>query len=282
MGFMNQIKLSIITSTYNRPQQLIFSAAESLQRQKCNDFEWIVINDGRDRETKDRIERLSTNFQITYAEMEHPQTGFGLCHGRNLGLKLANGKLVSYCDDDNQFKPEAVARIIEFLESHPQIKFIMPLQQRRRDVVESGKAILKGKPFVSPLSTTTVRDLIEQKQLFDSNGFTHYRDRAPNWNPNHRIYCDYEYFLQCLNVWDEGSFALLPQVLVDYVQTNDGVIGRSNYFEWAVELERIIENAHNYSILKSNPQYIETLQQLQQKFSAKQQKNNVPEAFKAN
>jgi glycosyltransferase involved in cell wall biosynthesis len=247
------------------------------------------VNDGGDKETSDSIAQLQTDFDIVYADMEHPKTSFGLCHGRNLGLKLAKGELVAYLDDDNQFKPEAVDRILSFFNFYPKIRFAMPLQQRRRDIVESGKTIQRGKSFVSPLSTTTARDLIEQKQLFDSNGFTHHRvseafrrNRAPYWNPNRRIYCDYEYFLQCLNVWDESNFALLPQVLVDYVQTNDGVIGRSSYSEWAIELEMIIQNSSSYSILQSNPQYIESLRQLQQKFSAKQQSNSVPEAFKLN
>jgi glycosyltransferase involved in cell wall biosynthesis len=281
-SLMKQIKLSIVTVTRNRPQKLIASAAVSLQQQTNHDFEWIVINDGGDRETKDSIEQLQSDFAIVIADMEHPETGFGLCYGRNLGLKLASSELVTYLDDDNHFLPEAVASIIEFFESHPHIKFTMPLQQRRRDAIEYGKTIKKGKAFVSPDFTTTVRDLIEQKQLIDSNGFTHHRDPSPSWNPNHRIYCDYEYFLQCLNVWNESTFALLPRILVDYVQTNDGVIGKSSYFDWAIELERIIAHAYSYSILQQNPTYIKTLRQLQHKFSAKQQSNSVPEAFKLN
>jgi glycosyltransferase involved in cell wall biosynthesis len=294
---MKNTKLSIVTVTHNRPQQLISSAAFSLQQQTNLSFEWIVINDGGDKETSDSIAQLQPDFDaahggrgslaeteaaIIYADLEHPQTGFGLCYGRNLGLKLASGELVTYLDDDNQLRKNFVDRTLSFFQSHPKIKFSMPLQQRRRDVIEGSKIIKSGKPFLSPLSTTTVVDLIEQKQLFDSNGFTHYRIDSPQWNQDYRIYCDYEYFLKCFNSWSEDTFALNPQVLVDYVQTNDGVIGQSSYSDWAVELERIIENFHNYSILKSNPEYIETLQQLQQKFKNKQETNSVPEAFKTN
>lgn len=279
---MNQIELSIVTVTRQRPQQLINCAAASLQQQKCKNFEWIVVNDGGDKETKNNIMQLKTDFEIVYADIEHCQTGFGLCHGRNKGLQLASGKLVTYLDDDNQLKPSFVDRVLSFFKSHSQIRFTMPLQQRRRDVIEFEKTIKSGKPFLSPLPTTTFVDLIEQKQLIDSNGFTHYRARTPIWNTNHRIYCDYEYFLQCFNIWDESSFTLLAEALVDYVQTTDGIIGRSSYSDWAIELEMIIQNNSSYSILQSNPQYIKSLRKLQQKFSAKQQSNNVPEAFKAN
>jgi glycosyltransferase involved in cell wall biosynthesis len=275
---MNPIRLSIITVTRNRTQQLIESAALSLQQQTDSRFEWIVINDGGDKKTKNAIARLKSDFSLVYADLEHSQTGFGLCYGRNRGLELATGNLVAYLDDDNQLKPNFVERTIDFLETNPQIRFAMPMQQRRRDIIQGGKTVKSGKPFRSPLPNTTTVELIEQKQLFDSNGMASYRIDAPSWNPNYRIYCDYEYFLQCLNVWHEDKFALLPEVLVDYVQTNDGVIGRSSYR--ALELERIISEAKLYSILQTDPNYLKSLRQLQQKITEKQQNNSVPEAFK--
>jgi glycosyltransferase involved in cell wall biosynthesis len=276
------LKLSIITVTRTRPLQLINQAAFSLQQQTSLDFEWIVINDGGDYQTRISVANQIRNFPVIYREIEHSPTGFSLCHGRNLALKLANGKLVTYLDDDNSFKPNFVEQTIEFFFNHPHIKCSLPLQKRRREVWQNGKLIKIGKSFISPLPNTNIEQLITHQQLFDSNKFTHFHSLATQWNPSYRIYCDYEYFLQCLSLWGLDSFKINPLVLVDYIQTTLGVIGQSSYYDWAIELERIIENACNYSILQSHPEYIKSLQQLQQKFKTKQQSSSVPEAFKPN
>jgi hypothetical protein len=43
--------------------------------------------------------------------------------------------------------------------------------------------------------------LITQRSLFESNGFTHYRADAPRWNPDYRMFADYEFFLGRLRQW---------------------------------------------------------------------------------
>ncbi|MBE9010320.1 glycosyltransferase family 2 protein, partial [Pseudanabaenaceae cyanobacterium LEGE 13415] len=37
-----------------------------------------------------------------------------------------------------------------------------------------------------------------------------------------------------------NCFSILPAVLVDYIQTSEGVIGRSTYQEWATELLNLL------------------------------------------
>jgi glycosyltransferase involved in cell wall biosynthesis len=84
-------KISIVTVTRNRSELLFKKAYSSLLAQTSVDFEWIVINDGGDDETRELI-RLAKNtkiMSITYREITHPQKGFALCHGRNLGIQLA-------------------------------------------------------------------------------------------------------------------------------------------------------------------------------------------------
>lgn len=100
--------LSIITATRYRPE-LLAKAIDSLAAQTCQDFEWIVINDGCDPNTREVVTR-SANFPHTYLEMTHPTTGFGLSIGRNRGLILAVGDIVTYLDDDNTMNyPQAAS-----------------------------------------------------------------------------------------------------------------------------------------------------------------------------
>ncbi|MGB5634022.1 MAG: glycosyltransferase family A protein [Waterburya sp.] len=78
------MKLSIITVTKNRPLQLINNAANSLLNQNSQEFEWIVVSDGKNPATEKAIEdfKVSADFPISYSTAESSQSEFGLCVGR--------------------------------------------------------------------------------------------------------------------------------------------------------------------------------------------------------
>jgi glycosyltransferase involved in cell wall biosynthesis len=240
--------ISIITATRDRSTLLQTKAIPSLLEQTDQDFEWVVVNDGADIQTRQVVDRLQTNFPIVYREIEHPKKGFGLAHGRNCGLDAASGDVVCYLDDDNSLAPGYVAAVKAFFRLHLQISFSMVQQSRHRDVYQNGLLIRQGRTFTSPDADCTVEDLILHRQLFDSNGFAHLHSAAPRWNPDYRIFVDYEYFLRCLGCWGSAGFALNPTVLVDYVQSSEGIIGRSKYGEWAEEIDLLCASGQ-YSVL---------------------------------
>jgi glycosyltransferase involved in cell wall biosynthesis len=151
-------KLSIITVTRTRPH-LLLNAIESLRSQTCQDFEWIVINDGVDIPTRNLVHNHPLSF-YTYLEMAHPAKGFGLSIGRNRGLVVAEGEIVTYLDDDNTFKPNFVAETIAFFDTHPQMNYSMPIQQRRREVLRDGVVVKRGKEFFSPTPDCKVDELM--------------------------------------------------------------------------------------------------------------------------
>jgi glycosyltransferase involved in cell wall biosynthesis len=242
--------ITIITATRNRSNLLQAKAIPSLLAQTDQDFEWVVVNDGADPHTRQVVDRLQTNFPIVYREIDHPKQGFGLAHGRNCGLEASSGSIVCYLDDDNSLYSGYVAAVKAFFQSNPQTSFSMVQQSRHRDVYQDGLLISKGKTFTSPSADCTVQDLILHRQLFDSNGFAHLRSGAPSWNPDYRIFVDYEYFLCCLGCWGFDDFALCPKVLVDYVQSSEGIIGRSTYGDWAEEINRLCASSQ-YSVLDS-------------------------------
>lgn len=269
-------KVSIITVTRSRPQLLV-QAIASLQAQTSQDFEWIVINDGEDPATKELISNLSLDFPIHYNSMPSLILGFGLCHGRNRGLILADGEIITYLDDDNTFNPNFVAETIAFFEAHPQINYSMPVQQRRRDVIEAGVVVKRGKEFFSPSLDCSIEELINHQQLIDSNGFCHQANAQLNWNPDLRIYIDYEFLLRCVDLWGREKFATNPVVLVDYIQTNQGIIGQSNYQDWAKELECIVKSYYLYSCLSEGN--ILALDSLKDKYLLKHQEVQQIAAF---
>ncbi|MBR8833850.1 MAG: glycosyltransferase family 2 protein [Stigonema ocellatum SAG 48.90 = DSM 106950] len=253
------MKLSIITATYNRPEQLNAIALPSLINQTDCNFEWVVVNDGGNPETREIVSNLKTNFSLKCVEIKHSSTGFGLSSARNAGLDRASCELITYLDDDNSLTPKFIATTKDFFRQHPTVKYCMAVQQRRRDVTKDGKIIRQGKTFLSPrYAECSLAELISQKEIFDSNGFTHYRKNAPKWNPNYKVFADYEYLLQCTNVWGRQHFQINSIPLVNYIQSSEGIIGSSSYQEWAEELSRLIEST-SLSLL---PNEVERLHQI--------------------
>jgi glycosyltransferase involved in cell wall biosynthesis len=267
------MKLSLITATRQRSELLESRALPSVVAQTCHDFEWIVINDGGDRPTRNLIESLNLPFPLVYREMPHPIQGFGLCHARNLGLDVATGDWVACLDDDNALEPEFVAAMIKLFEEQPSLRCCFPQQLRRRDVIKDGVIVRQGKPFISPSDRCVSSTLLQQQELFDSNGFTHYRRGCPGWNPAYRVFADYEYFLQSLTLWGSDSFQVYEQVLVNYVQTSDGIIGKSGYEEWAEELAAIVKQPERYGILGQADR--QRLLELSQIYRCKHQQGRV-------
>ena len=264
-------KISIITVTRNRVEPLTTKALASLQQQTSPNFEWIVINDGGDTATKELIESVkpNLNFHCIYQEMPHTEDGFALCHGRNLGIELAQNEFVTYLDDDNAIHPDFVAEMTAFISADTNIKLAIPLQERSRQVWQDDRVVVRSQTFISPSHKCNLKDLVTHRELLDSNGLTHTVADAPSWNPQYRIYCDYEYFLQCLGFWGSNCFRLLSKPLVEYVQSNQGIIGQSGYESWASELKQIAATSDKYPILKGNPQYISAISSLADQYYKK-------------
>jgi len=98
---------SVIVPTYNRTQELQ-SALTSLQNQTYRNFEVIIINDGTaDIATIVESSGLAEN-EIKVTVLAGP-TDTGPSAARNRGLAVAQGDVVAYLDDDDEFKPNHLA-----------------------------------------------------------------------------------------------------------------------------------------------------------------------------
>ncbi len=260
---------------------LVANALSSIKNQSDRNFELVIVNDGANPETEKIISHFKSNvdFPVHYIEMEHPpeSSGFGLCYGRNLGLENAQGDIVTYLDDDNSITPDFIAKVRQYFQEQPLVRYSMATQNRRRDIWNNGKITYHGKPFISPGSNCSLLQLLSQQEIFDSNGFAHYRKDAPRWKPQFRVFADYEYLLQATGVWDREAFGLNESILVNYVQSSMGVIGSSNYKQWAKELSMIVEAADDYSTLDDC--ITEVLKQTVSHYQSKAGIFPVPQAF---
>lgn len=103
--------ITVLTPTYNRAK-LLPRLYESLCRQTCKNFEWIIVDDGSDDNTEDLIKRkiiLCNQFNINY----YKKRNGGKHTAINYGIKKAIGDLTFIADSDDILPNDAIFNIIK-------------------------------------------------------------------------------------------------------------------------------------------------------------------------
>ncbi|MDD3416430.1 MAG: glycosyltransferase family 2 protein [Lachnospiraceae bacterium] len=101
--------ISIITPTYQRGDKLC-RLYESLLRQTCKEFEWIVIDDGSTDGTDKVCKKLLEDKKIKMV-YQHTENN-GKCIAVNFAVKFASADYILIVDSDDWLKDDAV-EIIE-------------------------------------------------------------------------------------------------------------------------------------------------------------------------
>lgn len=103
------MQITVFTPTYNRAD-LLGRLFTSLQKQKFNDFEWIIVDDGSTDNTEEMIGRfLNTErkFKIKYIKQNNKGKHIAI----NTGAKEAKGELFFIVDSDDYLSDHALAEI---------------------------------------------------------------------------------------------------------------------------------------------------------------------------
>lgn len=100
--------LTVFTSTYNRAYKL-GKLYESLRLQTSKDFEWIVIDDGSEDDTKEYFDKWiyeDNSFPIVYERIPNG----GKHRAINKGVKMASAEGFFIVDSDDYLLPEAIEK----------------------------------------------------------------------------------------------------------------------------------------------------------------------------
>lgn len=107
--------LTVFTPTYNRADTLHL-CYESLCRQTCRDFEWLVIDDGSTDGTRELVEvwQHEKKIPITYFYQENQ----GMHGAHNAAYRLIHTELNTCIDSDDYMPDDAVEIIVNFWKQH--------------------------------------------------------------------------------------------------------------------------------------------------------------------
>ncbi len=99
--FNSDIKISVIIPTYNRGN-IIENSITSVLNQTYTNLEVLIIDDGSTDNTKEIIDKFDDK-RIKYIKLKD---NYGGSNARNIGIKSATGKFISFQDSDDIFYPK--------------------------------------------------------------------------------------------------------------------------------------------------------------------------------
>lgn len=98
-------KISVIIPTYNRGN-IIGNSIKSVLNQTYKNLEVIIIDDGSTDNTKEIISKFEDE-RIRYIKLDENRGG---SNARNIGIKIAHGKYISFQDSDDIFYPDKLEK----------------------------------------------------------------------------------------------------------------------------------------------------------------------------
>lgn len=213
-NFHDEPLVSVIVPTFNRPDQAV-EAIASILTQTYRNLEVIVVNDAGTG-LEDRLLELPGSEKVTYVRCGRNRER---SHARNLGLKIATGKYVTYLDDDDLLYPHHVATLVRHLEqtglkvaytdahrAHTQRQGEC-LVVTRRDVphsVDFDRDRLLVYNYLPILTVMHARECLETVGMFDESLRTHE---------------DWELWIRLSRLFEFGH---VPQVTCEYSWRTDG------------------------------------------------------------
>lgn len=149
--------LTVFTPTYNRAYTL-HKCYESLKRQTCKDFIWLIIDDGSSDNTRELVEEWVQENTVTI--QYHYQENQGMHGAHNTAYELMATELNVCIDSDDYMPDNAVEKIVIFWEQNCSKKLAGFVGL---DADTQGNII--GTTFPEHLTTTTYFDLYNKHNI---------------------------------------------------------------------------------------------------------------------
>ena len=153
----NDVILTIFTPTFNRAYTL-HKCYESLLRQTCKNFIWLIIDDGSTDNTKELVNSWINENKINIRYYYQENKGMHGAH--NTAYKLIDTEINTCIDSDDYMTDDAVEKINDFWEKNrnDELAGFVAL-----DAYENGEII--GTKFPENLKSTTYFDIYNKYKV---------------------------------------------------------------------------------------------------------------------
>jgi len=173
--------LTIITVVLNQ-EKYLDQTIRSVLRQKCKDYEYIIIDGGSKDKTIKIIKKYSNKLSYWISQKDK-----GIYYAFNKGMILARGKYIGIINSDDIYTPKALEIISKYIKSSPDKDFIFGSVKKHWGVLHGYRPekIKYSWGFYSSHST----------------GFFIKRDAAKKvglYNTKYKYHADYDYFYRMI------------------------------------------------------------------------------------
>ena len=101
-------------------EQFIEEAIESVFAQTYGHWELLLVDDGSSDRSSEIARRYTEQYPDKVRYLEHQgHENRGMSASRNLGVRSARGRYISYLDGDDVWLPNKLAEQVAIMESHP-------------------------------------------------------------------------------------------------------------------------------------------------------------------
>ena len=233
--------VTVVMATYNMGQYL-GAAIRSVLDQTFSDLELRIVDDGSTDNTAEVVAPYLVDPRVYYLRQDNA----GQTKAKNVGVRGALGRYVGFCDADDLWHPEKLARQLLVFAAHPEAAVVYA---RVRPMQADGTLLspitfpehsgtITSELFISnfiPFGTALVRrDALESVGGFDEN-----RRMGIDWDLWLRLSVNHTFQhlpmeLYFYRVWEgqmsrnwKGRYDSAFQIMGDFERAHPGLIGES-------------------------------------------------------
>jgi len=165
--------VTVVLTTYNRPN-LLTRALESVLCQTYQNWECVVVDDASEEPVKEIVDSYNDS-RVRYHRHDENK---GLSAARNTGLRLAEGSMIAYLDDDDEWLSRKLEKQVDVLSrSSKNVGLVYCWMEYIRDgeVFKRRQPTLRGNIFLESLDWQPLGNgstwLIRKEVLRQHSGF---------------------------------------------------------------------------------------------------------------
>mgnify|MGYP004519102467 CR=1 FL=1 len=198
-------KISVVMPVYNTKKEYLREAIDSILRQSFTDFEFIIVDDCSDEETK----RVLAAYSDSRINVYHNEKNLGVAGSLNRALEMSKGKYIARMDSDDVAVDARLAMQWEYMEKHPEV------------IALGGVAKVIGKKEFRGCFSKKKRSELQLELIFNNINLVHptvmFRGTVIRENglfyDEAMVAEDYELWTRCIQY---GDIVSIPQILLYY------------------------------------------------------------------
>ena len=150
---MSACAVSVVMPVYNAGRWFR-GAVDSVLAQTFRDFELILVDDGATDGSGEICDEYAA--KDPRVQVKHGRNG-GICASRNVGMDLARGKWLAFCDHDDYMEPEFLAKLISCVDGTGYD--VVKANRRTKRRYQDGRTFSTYEGYDRPAGAWDVRDL---------------------------------------------------------------------------------------------------------------------------